>query len=1064
MATPSPSHQSSRSSTGAPSQQSTLVTNAASTQPSSSTIAWSPSSTPNSTLGPAAASETAFERAARKQHSSSSSNVSLSVPSGTVPPAGSASFLGVGISSGPNVSSSSTKPSNSKVLNALRKFKARLSGPELTAFRGTTVNDLHRDMRRLQAEQEKRRDMVNMRRIQGCIEAMDQFGKVIEVFLNVSEAVAFVWGPMKFLLLTASAFVEHFETLLEAYEKIGDHMPLLRQYEKLFSHDDQLKGALELMYVDILDFHESAVHFFRGKAWNRFFRSMWKNFDTKFGGILKNLGRHKDFVENCAQLAQYELYQSNLVDMRTASSNRFQQYQQNVVEMNIKLDELVAEQQLEKMKALVEWLAVGQQAQEDHDEYQKIRSRYKSTVHWILSNEHIKHWAEANIPAKPVMWMNGIPGAGKTILASAIIDRCKSMVNYATAFYYCHDIDQTSSSAVGILKGIIAQLLSQDPQLFPPCHSRYKSSGEPVLRSLSQATRLLDDICTILPKTFIIIDGLDECEQCERKQVMNVLMEMVTQCEKAEPGKLRLLVVSQNYADIKRGLCNPSQSRPVAHILQLSETDIESDINMYVKIEVGRIATKFSPFNEDMIQYLQYLTVHNAKGMFLYAKLVLENLFAQPTREDLLKGIQRDTFPIGLKGAYERILRCMKQVSAPEEWEKAKKLLGWIICAKRRLTWKEIQVALSIDVDNETIEYNDRRLRRHIHEICGSLVLLNGDRVSLVHSTAKTYVTTVMKDVHSPSIECELATLCLRYLTFPCFDVSAISDQQELKELALEGHLTFQDYAVAKWFHHVNAFVSSGPKFMQESPSRDTYLDNMNTALEDFMLRYGDANWGQNIVEDCRTNCSAFQGLPVHDRLMELTSHIFTFQQRGFDARHDVSIKSLAAALERNRKLLEELPSSKMFDNDDLVRYCQFYDHERVFKCTKITCRYFSEGFKDAKARKKHVNIHERPFHCEVPDCLGGEGFLNAGDLQRHLRAFHPEMSDLAETFNSVTKPRAKTDHACAICGKTFTRSFARRNHENSHRGVRPHECPECGKAFTRANDLVRHQKLHERA
>lgn len=63
-----------------------------------------------------------------------------------------------------------------------------------------------------------------------------------------------------------------------------------------------------------------------------------------------------------------------------------------------------------------------------------------------------------------------------------------------------------------------------------------------------------------------------------------------------------------------------------------------------------------------------------------------------------------------------------------------------LVCAKRRLTWKEIQVALSIDVDCQIIDYEHQHLRDHIYETCGSLVLVNGDRVSLVHSTAKTYV------------------------------------------------------------------------------------------------------------------------------------------------------------------------------------------------------------------------------------------------------------------------------------------------------------------------------------
>lgn len=61
-----------------------------------------------------------------------------------------------------------------------------------------------------------------------------------------------------------------------------------------------------------------------------------------------------------------------------------------------------------------------------------------------------------------------------------------------------------------------------------------------------------------------------------------------------------------------------------------------------------------------------------------------------------------------------------------------------VVCAKRQLTWKEMQVALSIDTEDQTIEYDDRHLRTHIQDICGSLVLMSGDRVTLVHSTAKT--------------------------------------------------------------------------------------------------------------------------------------------------------------------------------------------------------------------------------------------------------------------------------------------------------------------------------------
>jgi hypothetical protein len=84
---------------------------------------------------------------------------------------------------------------------AIKKFRARLTGKELTDFGTTTYEQLCRDLVRVQKEQEGRMEMMNLSRIKSCLEAMHQFGSVIEIFLNVSDAVAFVWGPMKLLLL-----------------------------------------------------------------------------------------------------------------------------------------------------------------------------------------------------------------------------------------------------------------------------------------------------------------------------------------------------------------------------------------------------------------------------------------------------------------------------------------------------------------------------------------------------------------------------------------------------------------------------------------------------------------------------------------------------------------------------------------------------------------------------------------------------------------------------------------------------------------------------------------------
>jgi hypothetical protein len=197
----------------------------------------------------------------------------------------------------------------------------------------------------------------------------------------------------------------------------------------------------------------------------------------------------------------------------------------------------------------------------------------------------------------------------------------------------------------------------------------------------------------------------------------------------------------------------------------------------------------------------------------------------------------------------------------------------------------------------------------------------------------------------------------------------------------LEGHFAFQDYAVAKWFHHVNAFISTGKNLLQSSVHGYEHLQEISYAIDEFLSRYSDENFHDSIVDECRENCKVFEGESFYDDLVALTSHIYTFQKKGFEARHKVSIKALEIVLERNRKLLETF-SPKSNTNEAEI-FGQFYDSERRFKCTQITCVYFSEGFKTAKMRKRHVELHSRPYRCEVPDCLGAEGFTNSKDLEK---------------------------------------------------------------------------------
>jgi hypothetical protein len=66
------------------------------------------------------------------------------------------------------------------------------------------------------------------------------------------------------------------------------------------------------------------------------------------------------------------------------------------------------------------------------------------------------------------------------------------------------------------------------------------------------------------------------------------------------------------------------------------------------------------------------------------------------------------------------------------------KLLTWMVCAKRPMKWHEIQCAVSIDIDNQNVDWERRKFSVDSKELCGSLAEVYADgTVNLVHHTAK---------------------------------------------------------------------------------------------------------------------------------------------------------------------------------------------------------------------------------------------------------------------------------------------------------------------------------------
>lgn len=84
---------------------------------------------------------------------------------------------------------------------------------------------------------------------------------------------------------------------------------------------------------------------------------------------------------------------------------------------------------------------------------------------------------------------------------------------------------------------------------------------------------------------------------------------------------------------------------------------------------------------------------------------------------------------------YSRVLAVALDQNSRTE---ALQLLGWLVCARRQLKWREVQGAVSIDVESFSVEFETRQWVLDSKDLCGSLVHLRSDgSLELVHSTAK---------------------------------------------------------------------------------------------------------------------------------------------------------------------------------------------------------------------------------------------------------------------------------------------------------------------------------------
>lgn len=201
-------------------------------------------------------------------------------------------------------------------------------------------------------------------------------------------------------------------------------------------------------------------------------------------------------------LSAHRSFQDDLAEIKSAIAEQKQAFEAH-------LSTLYSEKEQRDIYAFF-----GNESPEDRHRT-NMRLRHPETGLWLLDDDDFIAWIDGR---SPKLWLTGIPGAGKTVLASVIIEEAWSRVEIgriAVAYFYCDYKDANSQDTVKILGSIATQLAQQSVEafellrkLYKDCHPVSRMPRSPEASSLVDAIR---QMCGFFEDIHLIVDGLDEC-------------------------------------------------------------------------------------------------------------------------------------------------------------------------------------------------------------------------------------------------------------------------------------------------------------------------------------------------------------------------------------------------------------------------------------------------------------------------------------------------------------------------------------------------------------------------